>query len=170
MNAADKLLIKRGFDLQGNIARPKPKQKKKKPAAQPASKPLSQEAMLRAANKINSRASSTPSEGEAIIAKFLSNNNIEYQREHFGPLLYNPETQQLLFVDFYLPKYNLVIEYDGAHHYRPLRGKEELAKQRNRDKIKNAFCRRQGIRMLRIRGFEKIEAAICKEIDEIEGI
>jgi hypothetical protein len=63
--------------------------------------------------------------------------------------------------DFYLPEYNLCIEYQGAQHYcnkmtrniygeNEERSKELLKSQKRRDKIKREFCKKEKIRLLAI--------------------
>lgn len=118
---------------------------------------------------IKDRESSDLSKPEIIIAEFLSENGVEFIREHHGPRLFNPMTKKLLFVDFYLPEYNLVIEFDGPHHYLPVKGMAALKDQRLKDQTKNTFCQKAGIHMLRIRKVNDIETAICRKIDKIAG-
>lgn len=48
-----------------------------------------------------------------------------------------------LRVDYYIPEYNLVVEIDDMSHY----GKDA----KERDKIKNDYCKKHGIRLLRIK-------------------
>ena len=52
--------------------------------------------------------------------------------------------------DFYLPDYNLCIEFDGEQHYNPKFGKENFKKTREHDKIKNNYCKSNNIKLLRI--------------------
>lgn len=60
--------------------------------------------------------------------------------------------------DFYLPKYNLCIEFDGAQHFAekhqiskdPLKRKALFKDVKRRDKVKNLFCKINGIDLLRI--------------------
>lgn len=55
--------------------------------------------------------------------------------------------------DFYLPKYNLCIEYDGVQHDEPVEffGGEEAFKERKlNDNIKNKYCKDNNINLLRI--------------------
>lgn len=77
--------------------------------------------------------------------------------------------------DFYLPDYNLCIEYDGEFHYLPLtyRGaktKDEainrLKAQNNRDNLKTKYCKDNKIRLIRIPYWKQknIEEILEKEI------
>ena len=55
--------------------------------------------------------------------------------------------------DFYLPDYNICIEYDGELHYKSIDfygGEEELMKQQNRDNIKTQYCKDNNITLIRI--------------------
>lgn len=91
-----------------------------------------------------------PSKGERIISSFLSECKIPFEKEksfsncnHKAPLRF----------DFYIPKYNLCIEYDGEQHFRPVRrfgGKKGFQACKTRDDIKFAFCLEHKISLLRI--------------------
>ena len=83
--------------------------------------------------------------GENLISSFLDEYNIEYVRQAtFNECRYiNP-----LHFDFYLEKENMVIEYDGEQHFKPVifgciseeDVKKEYIKTQNRDQIKNNYC------------------------------
>jgi very-short-patch-repair endonuclease len=58
---------------------------------------------------------------------------------------------RLLPFDFYLPKINMCVEYDGIQHFNGWRGdKKSLEGINKRDNIKNKFCISNDIRLLRI--------------------
>lgn len=70
--------------------------------------------------------------------------------------------------DFYLPLYNLFIEYDGEQHFKPMRYNKDqqenitnFKKRQKYDKIKNNYCKTNSINLLRIPYFE------CGNIDTI---
>lgn len=91
------------------------------------------------------------SHGEIAIATFLTNYNIDFQKEFIFPDLPNHR------FDFYLPKENIVIEFDGAQHYAPNNffGEEEgFLKTQIRDQEKNKFCLLKNITLYRIPYFE----------------
>lgn len=93
------------------------------------------------------------SKGEDTIHKFLNNNNIKYEIEKVFDDCRNPITNNLLFFDFYLPKYNLIIEYDGMQHYVIndfYGGEEKYIEQKYRDYIKSKYCIQKGISLHRI--------------------
>lgn len=55
--------------------------------------------------------------------------------------------------DFYIPKLNTVIEFDGLQHYEAVEhfgGEDVFREQKIKDKIKNDYCRLNNINMLRI--------------------
>lgn len=65
--------------------------------------------------------------------------------------------------DFYLPDYNLMIEYDGEHHYNPVtygtltdeEAENNLERRQKFDRIKDNYCYRNNINLLRIPYWEK---------------
>ena len=90
------------------------------------------------------------SKGEIAIAKFLNNNDIYYITQHKFDDCKNALP---LPFDFYLPNYNICIEYDGEQHYRPIEyfgGEEKFVSQKQNDNIKNDYCRDNNIKLLRI--------------------
>ena len=90
------------------------------------------------------------SKGEDVISKYLDKNNIEYNIEHrFNGCKYK---NKLMF-DFYLPQYNMCIEYDGIQHFEPISffgGDKSFEELKIRDDIKNKFCEDNDIKLLRI--------------------
>ena len=61
--------------------------------------------------------------------------------------------QRTLPFDFYLPKYNLCIEYQGSQHYMPTRrfgDDKKLLYRQKHDHIKREYCRDKGINLLEI--------------------
>ena len=65
----------------------------------------------------------------------------------------NKKQSDMLPFDFYLPDYNICIEYDGEHHFRPIDGwgghDKFLITQEN-DHIKNEYCKNNNITLLRL--------------------
>ena len=96
------------------------------------------------------------SKGEKEVSRILDKMNIKYEREkrYKGCRYKNP-----LPFDFYLPSYNLCIEYDGMQHFRLYQkfgGLSSLEKQIIKDNIKTQFCLDNNIKLLRIRYDENI--------------
>ena len=102
------------------------------------------------------------SKGELKIIDYLERNDIIFHREKtFEGLIY---VTSLRF-DFYLPKYNVCIEYDGEQHFKPIKhfGGDEMFKIIvERDTIKNEYCLINKIPLLRIsyRNFKNIDYII----------
>lgn len=93
------------------------------------------------------------------ISQFLKEKNIKFIKEKF--CRYNKKEYGRF--DFYLPEYNLAIEYDGEAHYIPIdfagKGEEwaldNLNKTKYRDKLKDKYCEDNNIKLLRIPYWEK---------------
>ena len=91
------------------------------------------------------------SDGEKIIRLFLEDNNINYEQEkRFDDC----RDKKSLPFDFYLPDYNLIVEFDGKHHFDNTgRGDHEITVKH--DKIKNEYCKSNNIDILRIPYWDK---------------
>lgn len=102
--------------------------------------------------------------GEKKIVDFLVSNQVEFNREWWFKGLYNYSKTNLLYFDFYLPQYNLCIEYDGVQHYS--NNKKESAI--TNDFLKNAYCLKNNIHFLRIKytDYDNIEKIICEKLDK----
>jgi uncharacterized C2H2 Zn-finger protein len=92
------------------------------------------------------------SQGEKLIAKFLTEKNIVYETEKkFSEC---KGKKRILPFDFYLPKYNLLIEFDGQQHFNVINywgGIDKFNKQQKNDEIKNKFADENNINLLRIK-------------------
>lgn len=72
-----------------------------------------------------------------------------------------------LVFDFFLPIHNILIEFDGEQHDRPIErwgGEKAFRLQRKRDEIKNNYCKNNGITLVRIGYYENIEQKIKRYI------
>jgi len=112
------------------------------------------------------------SKGELEVKKFLDVNNIKYvTQKKFDSC---KGVSKLLPFDFYLPDYNICIEYDGIQHFRGwCRYKEQkeknlifLNKIRNNDSVKTNYCKYNNIKLIRIKysEFKSIDTILRKEI------
>jgi very-short-patch-repair endonuclease len=107
------------------------------------------------------------SKGERIIGSILEQLGIESVREKRFKECRSRKNSLLKF-DFYLPKKNICIEYDGIQHFEPLDffgGIEKLEIQKENDSIKNLFCENKKIKLIRIKHSENILNRIKNEID-----
>lgn len=99
----------------------------------------------------------TESHGESQIRIWLENNDIEYIYQQ--PFSNCRDIKPLPF-DFYLPTFNICIEYDGIQHFEPIEffgGQESFEKTVKHDNIKNEYCDNNGISLLRIPYFKNVE-------------
>lgn len=105
--------------------------------------------------------------GEKRIAEVLERNDIAFiQQYKFGDC----RIKRALPFDFYIPSYNLCIEYDGEQHFFAREffgGEEAYRRQTHRDAVKTEYCRDNGINLLRIpyKKFNHIEDIIISYIN-----
>ena len=88
---------------------------------------------------------------EISIAKILTDNNIEYERQKTFDWLINPNTKYHQYLDFYLPDYNIAIECQGEQHFEKnsfFGDETEFNKTINRDLNKLKKCEENEIKML----------------------
>lgn len=88
--------------------------------------------------------------GEKKIAEYLDNHKIIYEREKKFDSCKNVNS---LKFDFYIPKLNLCIEYDGELHYKKSEmfgGEKTYNRIIENDKIKNNWCLKNGLKIIRI--------------------
>jgi hypothetical protein len=100
------------------------------------------------------------SKGEKEITNYLNENKI-----NFIPQYKFLECKNLLPLpfDFYLPNYNICIEYDGEQHFNKFRFEKNemgLLRRQNNDKIKTNYCLNNNIYLLRIKYNECIIKAL----------
>lgn len=90
------------------------------------------------------------SKGELYIEKILHELNVEFEKQKKFD---DCKNKRSLPFDFYIPKYNLCIEYDGAQHYKPVDfwgGKDRFLERQLNDKIKDEYCDKNNITLMRI--------------------
>ena len=94
------------------------------------------------------------SKGELKISNILKDNNIRYIRQKEFDNCINPKTGAKLKFDFYLPDYNICIEYDGEQHFcysnSGWNTEENHKKVVYSDSIKNKYCQNFNIKLIRI--------------------
>lgn len=110
------------------------------------------------------------SKGEKRIGKFLSLNNILNIPQKKFDDLYGLKSRKLSY-DFYLPEYNLLIEYQGEQHseFNSYFHKTEIRfeQQLERDIMKREYAKINSINLLEIWywDFNNIEDILSKELD-----
>ena len=119
------------------------------------------------------------SKGEEAISNYLIDkgcikidqkdfNKLVNEEKHNKILYYIPQKEfkeliglggRLLSYDFYIPKLNFLIEYDGEFHYKPIKlyknepikyAEERFKKQQIHDKLKDEYAKNNNIKLLRI--------------------
>lgn len=95
------------------------------------------------------KCSSNHSKGEEIISFYFDRNNITYETQKRFP---NCKYIKTLPFDFYLPDYNMCVEFDGIQHYQKMSydTSESFRLRQTRDKIKTEYCSSNDITLLRI--------------------
>lgn len=88
------------------------------------------------------------SKGERRIRHFLESHDINFVQEK---VFYDCKDKNPLPFDFYLPKYNMCIEFDGEQHYIDKGNfSTSLEYTQHHDDIKTAYCNQNNIHLLRI--------------------
>jgi hypothetical protein len=92
------------------------------------------------------------SKGEDIIFNYLNQIDIEFEAQYkYDDLI--GLGGGLLSYDFYLPTYNLLIEFQGKQHYEPIDwfgGFEKFEYQQEHDKRKRKYAKEHSIELMEI--------------------
>lgn len=112
--------------------------------------------------------------GEDAVEKFLINNNITYEQQTMYEKLSGIGGGKLSF-DFFLPEHNLLIEYQGEQHGKPIdfggRGFEFAEKQfktqQENDNLKREYAKQNNIKLLEIwyYDFDRIDEILLNELN-----
>lgn len=113
------------------------------------------------------------SRGERRIVNALSSSglvcDVDYFRQH---KFEGCKRKRPLPFDFYIPKLNLLIEYDGIQHFkrRPLFGGDKaFTRTQENDQIKNDYCSKNNIKLVRIpyTHFNEIETILDFVLEDV---
>lgn len=88
--------------------------------------------------------------GERYISEILEEQNVEYEAQK---KFEGCKNIRFLPFDFYLPKYNICIEYQGMQHFKPcdyFGGEDSFISQQTNDNIKREFCKTNNIALIEI--------------------
>ena len=102
------------------------------------------------------------SKGENDIKIFLEKNNIKYTPQY---KFENCKNKLRLPFDFYLPKYNTCIEYNGLQHYKPIEhfgSIKGFTERQINDKIKMEYCNKNNIPLIVIKYNDNINSILSK--------
>ena len=111
---------------------------------------------------------SRSSKGERKILGFLRSKNIEPEREKKFENLVGLGGGNLKF-DFYLKEQNVLIEFQGKQHYKPidwLGGEENFKIIQEHDRLKRQFCTEHNIKEIEIpyTEYKNIEPILTEEL------
>lgn len=111
------------------------------------------------------------SKGENTIWNWLKSHTIKFE---FQKRFQDCRDKNTLPFDFYIPKYNLCIEFQGSQHYDPgfyIRKKKSLKEgiekytiQKKHDEMKKIFCMQNNINFLEIKYTENIETKLKENL------
>lgn len=110
------------------------------------------------------------SKGEKYITEILDNLKVNYIREYKFDKCFN---QRKLPFDFYIPDFNLCIEYDGRQHFESVDfygGNDAFFIRKKNDEIKNSFCENNNITLLRFNdlNFSRIESTLNRILKSVK--
>lgn len=114
------------------------------------------------------------SKGEGKITSYLKSRNIYFDSQKSFDNLVGIGGRHLSY-DFFLPEYNLLIEYQGIQHNEPIdfgcgkeRAKERFKIQQEHDKRKREFAKNKNIELLEIgyKDFDDIESILKEKLNQ----
>lgn len=110
--------------------------------------------------------------GEQRIENWLIENRINYKPEQ---RFYDCRDKNPLPFDFYLVDLNICIEYDGEQHFKSVErfgGDKKFEQLQHHDRIKDKYCKDEGIRLIRIsyKQKEQIETILEEMLCHIKNI
>lgn len=113
------------------------------------------------------------SRGERVIDGYLTRNNILYKPQIKFDDLFGTGGR-LLSYDFYLPDYNLLIEWQGRQHKECVEyfgGQEQFEIQQEHDRRKREYAKSHGIKLLEIWywDFDNIETILEQTLSELQA-
>ena len=100
------------------------------------------------------------SHGEHILSLILGTRNINYTYPYIVSGL---KDRGSLHYDFYLPAYNILIEYQGIQHYKPIDhfgGEDQFKKQQYHDKLKRDYAKDNGYNLIEVPYTEDTEERV----------
>ena len=105
------------------------------------------------------------SKGENKIQEILLKLKIPFEREYYFEDLIGLKGGVLRF-DFWLPEFNILLEYQGEQHYTSFWGEEMFLKQQQHDSLKREYCKNHNLTLIEIPywDFEKINEEYIKNI------
>lgn len=102
--------------------------------------------------------------GEIEISKYLDDKTITFKPQHKFD---DCKNVNLLPFDFYLPDYNICIEFNGIQHYQPIEffgGINNFNTQVRRDEIKKEYCYKNNIPLIIIKYDENVKNILDEKL------
>lgn len=109
------------------------------------------------------------SKHEKLIKRWLQTTDYKFEPQKVFPDL---RYQNSLRCDFYIEQFNLIIEFDGIQHFEPVEawgGVEKFLKVQARDRVKNEYCTKKRINLLRMKDGQNVVYEIQKFIEMIRA-
>ena len=113
------------------------------------------------------------SKGEIAVKNWLEKNKINFYPQYSFPD-FKSKRGRLFEFDFFIPDKNLLIEFDGEQHFRPVqfhglsinRANLIFERAQYNDSLKNDYCFKKSTPLLRIpyTNFKRIPEILCKNI------
>lgn len=106
------------------------------------------------------------SKGEQKLISIFQDLKIVFEKEKTFSSCVFPNTNQLARFDFYLPDFNILIEFDGSQHFFETKylTKDSLQTIQARDQFKDQWCKNNNIILIRIPfwDYDKLNATYIK--------
>lgn len=118
----------------------------------------------------NCAKSEAESKGIKLIKSYLEELEVIFLTEITFKDCINPITGYKLRFDIFIESLNCCIEFDGQQHFIEIDyfgGREELEKNKYRDKLKNEYCLKNGIHLIRINYKEDIKNVLKNRLGEL---
>jgi mannose-6-phosphate isomerase-like protein (cupin superfamily)/very-short-patch-repair endonuclease len=111
---------------------------------------------------------------EKMVADFFKHEGLDFLKIQLKLKKKNNKLVRC-YPDFYIPKYNMIVEYNGAQHYKPvlcfaknkLDADKKFAKQQRRDQRLRDFCNNQKIELLEIDGRKYTNIKLIKYLQKM---
>jgi len=106
------------------------------------------------------------SKGEVLISKFLDDSKIKYEEQK---VFASCRDKKELPFDFYLPDYQILIEFQGQQHFAPydrFGGLKAFNALKERDSIKKIWAKNTGVKLITISDRKEINSIIINAISK----
>lgn len=112
------------------------------------------------------------SKGELFIENYLKNYNINFINQYSIDIPISINSSGKAYIDFYLPDFNLFIEYNGEQHYKPISrfgGILKFEQQSKRDSFVRDYIQSLGKTLIEIPYNEDIKLKLDTVLQPNEG-